>query len=375
MAVNDHGTREPPSDDAHPRIAELYRRSSRETPPPYLDRRITAAAREESSAHSVARPSRWIGWRVPLVAAAIAVVSASLIAIMHDEDPERIATMSSPPNVAAPPSAAPAPAAESAAERAQGSMDSTDDRVRAVPPRAPDREAPHARPEIPSREEPIGSGGAREEERRPRAAVKTESAVASTPAAGNASAADASAPAAVTSAPAAVAGAPAAGPVPSPPAESTPSAAAGPPPAAESARSAAQSAPPVPSTVRSDPAPSREWQKQSPLGGLARSAPQARPAPRAARALPPESAREPSLTPEAHTAPPAAAAKPVPPPRAHEPAVDISGHVAELEKASPPAWLDRVRLLKRDGRVREAETLLTEFRRRYPAEPVPADLQ
>jgi hypothetical protein len=55
--------------------------------------------------------------------------------------------------------------------------------------------------------------------------------------------------------------------------------------------------------------------------------------------------------------------------------MDISRHLADLEQAAPAAWLERVRLLRREGRALEAETLLTEFRKRYPTEPVPADLK
>ena len=57
------------------------------------------------------------------------------------------------------------------------------------------------------------------------------------------------------------------------------------------------------------------------------------------------------------------------------PPPDISGHVAALESRPPSAWLDRVRLLQRDGLLLEADRLLAEFKRRFPEEPVPSDVQ
>jgi hypothetical protein len=113
-------------------------------------------------------------------------------------------------------------------------------------------------------------------------------------------------------------------------------------------------------------APSTEM-GEAPSGMLAR--PQSAPKPAPKRAVP----SSPTALPGASAAP--ETAEPLPPLAAAQTIVDISRHVAELEKAAPGAWLERVRLLRREGRVREAETLLTEFRKRYPNEAMPGDLQ
>jgi hypothetical protein len=57
------------------------------------------------------------------------------------------------------------------------------------------------------------------------------------------------------------------------------------------------------------------------------------------------------------------------------PPPDISSHVAALENRPPAAWLDEVRSLQRQGLLREADRLLAEFKRRFPQEPIPAELQ
>jgi hypothetical protein len=57
------------------------------------------------------------------------------------------------------------------------------------------------------------------------------------------------------------------------------------------------------------------------------------------------------------------------------PPPDISAHVAALESRPPAAWLERVRLLQREGLLLDANRLLAEFKRRFPEEPVPSDVQ
>ena len=57
------------------------------------------------------------------------------------------------------------------------------------------------------------------------------------------------------------------------------------------------------------------------------------------------------------------------------PPPDISSDLAALETRPPGAWLDRVRLLQRQGLLLEADRLLAEFKRRFPEEAIPGDLQ
>lgn len=45
--------------------------------------------------------------------------------------------------------------------------------------------------------------------------------------------------------------------------------------------------------------------------------------------------------------------------------------LGDLAEAAPEAWLDKIRELRRDGREGDADAVLDEFRRRFPAYPVP----
>ncbi|HEY0335861.1 MAG TPA: hypothetical protein VGC70_00860, partial [Burkholderiales bacterium] len=49
--------------------------------------------------------------------------------------------------------------------------------------------------------------------------------------------------------------------------------------------------------------------------------------------------------------------------------------IAELEGAPASRWIERIVTLRRDGRRQEAEALLSEFKLRYPSEPLPPGLQ
>jgi hypothetical protein len=42
-----------------------------------------------------------------------------------------------------------------------------------------------------------------------------------------------------------------------------------------------------------------------------------------------------------------------------------------FEKEPPQKWLDRIEELKRQGRAAEAEEMRSEFKRRFPAHPLP----
>jgi hypothetical protein len=49
--------------------------------------------------------------------------------------------------------------------------------------------------------------------------------------------------------------------------------------------------------------------------------------------------------------------------------------VAELSSRPPAEWIERIAALRREGRHVDADALLEEFRRRYPDQPIPADLR
>lgn len=50
---------------------------------------------------------------------------------------------------------------------------------------------------------------------------------------------------------------------------------------------------------------------------------------------------------------------------------ELAQHVTDLESQGPEAWRERIASLRRDGRTAEADGLLAEFRRRFPAETEP----
>jgi hypothetical protein len=84
VAVND----EKPSDDTS--IIARYRAAAMETPPRYLDDAIRESARGSSPAAGRPRSTWWWGWRLPLVTAAVAIVSASLLTILLEREETQI---------------------------------------------------------------------------------------------------------------------------------------------------------------------------------------------------------------------------------------------------------------------------------------------
>jgi resuscitation-promoting factor RpfA len=335
MAVNDHETGNHPADEKDARIASLYKQSSRDTPPAYLDRRIAAAARVETRTGKQPQPW-WMLWRVPLATAAIAVVSASLIALMLHEDAERIADVTSAP------SARSVPTPQPAEERAQTALPDT--RMSSEPEK---------RADVQAQKKPLEAPRVRRELRSERSSAQqpTQDATEIAPAPERPRAAEA--PAAP---------------------ESAPASAAQPGRELQERATELSSTVPVPAAKPPQapkPAPSPEM-RTAPSGMLARPKPAPPAAQRSADAL--ERAPLPTPPLAAETSP-AVGPERSPPVAGAQASADISQHVAELEKAPSAAWLERVRVLRREGRAREAETLLTEFRKRYPNEPLPADLQ
>jgi hypothetical protein len=97
-------------------LSELYRASSQEQPPAVIDERILAAARNEPSR----RVPPFLSWGVPFAAAAVVVLTVSLVVVLRDE-PADTAKLSfgEPPQATAPSS--------SEAVRENAAADSTKD--------------------------------------------------------------------------------------------------------------------------------------------------------------------------------------------------------------------------------------------------------
>jgi hypothetical protein len=57
------------------------------------------------------------------------------------------------------------------------------------------------------------------------------------------------------------------------------------------------------------------------------------------------------------------------------PGSSVSSLIAQLANRPAEAWFDEIRALKRAGRIADANTLITEFRRRFPASVLPDDLR
>jgi hypothetical protein len=142
--------------------------------------------------------------------------------------------------------------------------------------------------------------------------------------------------------------------------ERSPAPAGAPPPpdvaagtAAEARRAPPPQARPAPSrAMRSERDMSREDAAGSVSGGLGAPAPRAAEAPRA----PGELAAQ-----KRESVPPM-------PPR-------VAAMVKELDGQPPEKWLERMQALRREGQAAEARDLLAEFKRRYPAHPLPPELQ
>jgi hypothetical protein len=53
----------------------------------------------------------------------------------------------------------------------------------------------------------------------------------------------------------------------------------------------------------------------------------------------------------------------------------VAAQLKELDKQPPERWIERIEVLRREGRVADADELLAEFKRRFPAHPVPPSLR
>ena len=302
------------------RIAGLYRRISVEDPPPYLDARIAEAARlEPGSRVAPKRPAWWVLWRVPFAVAAVAVVSVSLVSLMmeHEGGELTLAPEVSPPSA---PVVDPTPVASQPQPEIQPQ--------RGAPTRAQQSQTGargYDKTDAPAERRALARESSQGRER------------------------PAASPPGVVAAP-----------------EPPPAA----PPAAMRDAAAISESSPGRAEIGAAAA-ARDSQKEQ---AQAMSAPAPAPAPLQSRAAAPASAPAPARAPA-----PAGSIRAFKRADAVESEAAVASAVSKLVvelSARPPAeWLERVATLRREGRRPEADALLEEFRRRFPDQPIPADLR
>ena len=345
MALND-GIRNaaPGSDERDPGLARVYGAAPRDEPPAHLDAAILAAARREVGARP--RPLAALRtWRVPVSIAAVVVLSVSLVTLVREEGGDELYQTTRPevPRPVPPAPRAPQPPEDAAkavardtapagqgAPRVEGPARRTED-VR-------DRDAS----ETLRRRQGLGSSAALEPAPKPdpRPFQNAPESVGERPAGPPPAMDDAArAPGVIM--------------------ERSPAPAVAPPPPDVAAGTAAearraplpQAKPAPPRAMRSERDMSREDAAGS-VGGFGAPAPRAAEAPRA----PGELAAQ-----QRESVPPM-------PPR-------VAAMVKELDAQPPEKWLERIQMLRREGQAVEARDLLAEFKRRYPAHPLPPELQ
>jgi hypothetical protein len=328
------------------RIAALYREAAGETPPERLDAAIRKHARAPNDAVKVQKQSfSWPAWRLPLVAATLAVVCASVVTLVMERGGEGLTI----------PKQTPTPAAEqsppvSVQSEAPPLSQSLHDRGTVEPqpadPAIPERAERRREAELPKNLP----------ERKAAPTVQRDGAPAGhvVPGAAQSQAADSATSSANTTRRGEA-----------PLTDSQLSA-----PAAPTAADPVSPRPPAEGDSLREPGPA--------------TSPQASPAPKARAA--PEA--EPRVAPQAKPAP-APAAKPVPPPEAKalsreriqptpaQPRMSAraSALIAELENEPPARWVERMLALRREDRRQDADALVAEFKRRFPTERLPSDLQ
>ncbi len=315
------------NDDRDPGLDRLYGAAPRDEPPARLDAAIQAAARREVGARP--RPlSALRRWRVPVSIAAVLVLSASLVMLMKEEGGHDLLMQPGPGDFARP--------AEAPAPPSPGARDAPDARVFERNMRGSAAPAPQ-----PAAKGSTAAGAAR--------------------------------------APEPPAGTPSAAPTLDQPA-SMPS-----PSAAEMASGV------VLGPLRSAPAPELRKERDAPATAaddVARRAVQSQGAGSAvapAPVAPPPFAEARPAAPQ----PPQARAAPKLAQRSDErygelgvlregapvQLASVVVLVKELDKQPPEKWLAQIQGLRRQGRLAEAEELTAEFKRRFPAHPVPSGLQ
>ncbi len=119
-------------------------------------------------------------------------------------------------------------------------------------------------------------------------------------------------------------------------------------------------------------APARQFVPEPPAAGAPAAAASAPSALGAANAPAPAAVSE---APGDRTASPAQGAGRVAPGAALEDRAKASADTVGKRDESPRAWLERIARLRREGRVKEADESLADFRKRYPDYEIPKDLR
>jgi hypothetical protein len=334
------------------KLTAVYRAAGRDTPPSALDAAILAAARREVGARP--RPAGFSfarSWRGPLSAAAVIVLSVSLIMLMREEAPDLVAPPREDVPAAETKLKSPEGANENEATRARKSLQEPAPKSLGLKPsdsmpqsglRQPEvsaRSAPTAKDAIAGRSESAADGPAGPAKRRDAMAGMADARknrAAAVPEPQRQAKTDADK-------------------------EFAPTPAAAPPRVAEAApEKVAPAIGTVAGTVEKKAA------AKPALGSAGRS--DADSAQRAQSA----DARAKQL---ADAAPPAAKAAPAS--RQIAPAAPATS-LSKLERnvdLTPEKWLERIEELRKQGKLDEARTSLAEFRKRYPDYRLPESLR
>lgn len=334
--MNEHGRR-PTDDNNDPRLSRLYHEAVREEPPAWLDAAILAGARREVGSRPSAAGSAWRTWRVPLAIAAVLVLSVSVVTLMVEEGGERLLTET--------------PVSRSETEPVpQSPVEANDARpeakptLPAVPPSVPAPEAAArrqlARPARPA-EKGVTPGPAASGPRQDRAAPGTPGKAEGPP-----KAADAGRPSGFDESAAAPQSR--AAPAEPPPAPSAP----------EAQQPAAKPRATPFGKMMAEPATPRTPEAPAAAPEVSEKARRSRPEQKAGEEVAGALWSAPEMA--------ASAARPGPAP---------SDLIREYENRPPEKWLEKILELRRQGDTVKAAQLLAEFRKRFPAHPVPDELR
>ena len=335
---NDGGI--PGGAERDPRLDRLYRETVREEPPARLDAAIFAAARREVGArpHAVSAP-RLRAWRVPISIAAVVVLSVSLVTLVREEGGGKLEQPPAMDLYSKPAETAPAPPA-AATEAAKVP-------ARATPPAAAPAPTDDAALGATATAKIAGEAARREDRAR----------------AGQSTAPDlpAARPGAAAPSPQPFQAAPAA-PERRPVLAADPAAGAGTAVPSTGIRGSEVEASATPAEPVAAPKPAARMMQRdrAATDDAAGSISAVRPP---ATAAPAEKPR------------PRAEARPQQSGPALADAARVAALVRELESQPPEKWRERIEALRREGRRGEADELLTEFKRRFPDHPLPAELR
>ena len=318
-----------------PALDRLYRAGTREEPPAHLDAAILAAARREVGARPRSLSARLRAWRVPVSIAALVVLSVSLVTLVQEEGGEQLGQPSQHDLFAL--------------RNKSASADQA-----ASPPEAPVESEARKAPATERVPEPAKRPDAASSARTPdamddSARLRSEEASAPPPALAR----------------------PAPQPVQVAPAPER----AGPPAAADSGTS-------TDTATRSFDSRASISEESAVPAPKSASPPAAKPKPQIRDAAPAgEMAGALSGAPREPVAAPAERQRARIAARAQKKegsvpdAAYVAGLIKELDSQPPEKWLERIEALRREGRTPDADEMLAEFKRRFPAHPLPEALR